>query len=195
MDGLLINTVRIRVSTCSLVLLLKKLQEDIYTLCDNIVLEKHGRPPLPWSLKAQLMGVPESSTGDLFHNWAQLPISRDQFKREQKKQQQLHFPECRPLPGAEKLLRGLKAAYNTNKTKVHIALASSSERENYDLKTVRPKTRGLVGAFGETRRVLGDDPRLERGRGKPAPDIFLVALQTINDSLEGGETRISRMEC
>jgi pseudouridine-5'-monophosphatase len=141
------------------------------------------------------MGVPGSSNGDVFHNWAQLPISRDQFNKEQKEQQQLHFPECKPLPGAEKLLRGLKAAENINKAKVHMALASSSEKYNYDLKTLRPETEKLLRVFDDTRRILGDDPRLEKGRGKPAPDIFLMALQSINESLDNGEPLITPGEC
>lgn len=107
----------------------------------------------------------------------------------------MHFPECKPLPGAPELLRGLKHAQNTNQAKIHIALASSSEKENYDLKTVRPETKDLLGNFKESRRVLGDDPRLNSGRGKPAPDIFLVALQAINDSLDEGEPLITPMEC
>jgi len=141
------------------------------------------------------MGGPGSSTGETFHRWAQLPISRDQFKQEQKEQQRMHFPECKPLPGAQKLLRGLKVAQNTNQARIHIALASSSEKENYDLKTARADTKDLLGNFNESRRILGDDPRLKSGRGKPAPDIFLVALQAINDSLDEGEPQITPAEC
>src|ERR1700733_9547153 len=33
--------------------------------------------------------------------------------------------------------------------------------------------------------TTGDDPRVQLGRGKPAPDIYLLALQTINSSLYG----------
>ncbi|TVY21053.1 Uncharacterized protein LARI1_G001256 [Lachnellula arida] len=171
------------------------LKEDIYTLCANLVLEKHGRPHLPWSVKAQLMGVPGSSTGEVFHKWAQLPISREQFRKEQKEQQRIHFPECEPLPGAEKLLRGLKKAQNTNKAKIHIALASSSEKHNYNLKILRPEMKELLDLFDENRRVLGDDPRLASGRGKPHPDIFLMALQSINDTLEDDEVPITPAEC
>jgi hypothetical protein len=140
MDGLLLNT------------------EDIYTLYANNVLTKHGRPPLPWSIKAQLMGVPGSSTGDVFHNWAQLPIPREQFAREQTEQQQIYFPECRPLPGAEKLLLDLK-------NNVEIALASSSEKYNYDRKVSRPETKRLLSVFDEDRLILGDDPEC-KGREK-----------------------------
>src|SRR5277367_3464971 len=141
MDGLLLNT------------------EDIYTLCADNVLTKYGRPRIPWSIKAQLMGIPRSSTGDVFHNWAQLPIPREQFAREQSEQQQLHFPECKPLPGAEKLLSDLKGAHNTNGRQIEIALASSSAKYNYNLKASLPETKKLLDIFREDRRILGDDPR------------------------------------
>ena len=177
MDGLLINT------------------EDLYTLCANNVLEKYGKPPLPWSIKAQLMSVPGSTTGDVFHNWAQLPIRREQFAREQTEQQVLHFPECEPLPGAQKLLSDLKDARTNTNSYVEIALASSSKRYQYDLKVRRPETKKLLSTFHEDRLILGDDSRLQRGRGKPAPDIYLLALQVINSSLEGSCAKISPEEC
>ncbi|RFU32440.1 hypothetical protein B7463_g3939, partial [Scytalidium lignicola] len=177
MDGLLINT------------------EDMYTLCANNILEKYGRPPIPWSIKAKLMGVPGSSTGEVFHSWAQLPISREQYDQEQKEQQMLHFPHCKPLPGVEELLLTLTSANNVNGDKVHIALASSSIKENFQLKVSKLENQKLFNAFLEHRRVLGDDPRLQKGRGKPAPDIFLMALKTINDSLSEGESPITPEEC
>lgn len=141
------------------------------------------------------MGVPGSSTGDAFHNWAQLPISREQFAREQSEEQQLHFPECEPLPGAEKLLSDLKDAQNTNGKQIEIALASSSEKYNFGRKASRPETKKLLDIFREDRRVLGDDPRVQHGRGKPAPDIYLLALQMINSGFGDGTTKITPEEC
>jgi pseudouridine-5'-monophosphatase len=141
------------------------------------------------------MGVPGSSTGEVFHSWAQLPISREQFKQEQKEQQHLHFPECKPLPGVEKLLLDLESAYNIDGNKVHIALASSCERANFEVKTLKPETKEMFSVFDKNRLVLGDDSRLQKGRGKPAPDIFLMALQTINESLCEGERTILPAEC
>jgi pseudouridine 5'-phosphatase len=177
LDGLLLNT------------------EDIYTLCADNVLLKYGRPRLPWSIKAQLMGVPGSSNGDVFHAWAQLPIPRKQFAKEQTEQQELHFPECEPLPGAEKLLLDLKKAHNTNGMPIEIALASSSEKYNYDRKASRPETKKFLDLVPEEHRVLGDDPRVQHGRGKPAPDIYLLALQTINSKLLEGTPKIAPEEC
>jgi pseudouridine 5'-phosphatase len=43
--------------------------------------------------------------------------------------------------------------------------------------------------------VLGDDERIPKGRGKPAPAIYLLALQTINSSLAEGEDKIVPSEC
>ncbi|KAI1138723.1 HAD-like protein [Hypoxylon sp. FL0543] len=177
MDGLLINT------------------EDLYTHCANIVLTKYGRPPLPWSVKAQLMGIPGSSNGDTFHNWAKVPISREQFKKEQTEQQRIHFPECQPLPGVEKLLKDLKRAKTAQGLPVEIALASSSEKQNYEMKTSRETTRAVLELIPEEHRVLGDDPRIQHGRGKPAPDIYLVALESINSSLPDGVPKIEPKEC
>ncbi|MCJ1472111.1 hypothetical protein MMC13_000758 [Lambiella insularis] len=172
MDGLLLNT------------------EDIYTLCANTVLAAHQHAPLPWSVKARLMGVPGASSGDIFHAWAQLPIPRAQFDREQKAQQMLRFPDCQPLPGVATLLRELDAAPG-----VELALATSSERGNFEAKTARAETKRLFAVFREERRVLGDDPRVKRGRGKPAPDIYLLALRTINASLGEGVKEIRPEEC
>ncbi|TGO73718.1 hypothetical protein BELL_0337g00040 [Botrytis elliptica] len=177
MDGLLINT------------------EDMYTLCANHVLAKYNRPPLPWSIKAKLMGVPGGSTSSVFIDWAQLPISKEQYALEQREQQKLHFPSCKPLPGVEKLLKDLSTARDVEGNKVHIALATSSEKYNFGLKTSKEETRRLLEVFGEGRRVLGDDPRVEKGRGKPAPDIYLLALRLINESLGENEKPIQPEEC
>ncbi|KAK3321508.1 HAD-like domain-containing protein [Cercophora scortea] len=177
MDGLLLDT------------------EDIYSQCANHVLTKYGRPHLPWPIKARMMGVPGSSNGDVFHAWAQLPISREQYKKEQGELQGLYFPKCRPLPGALGLLDHLRVARNRDDQPVEIALATSSEKANFDKKIVRPETKKLMDLIPTNRRILGDDPRIERGRGKPAPDIYLLALETINATLPDGVPKILPNEC
>ncbi|KAI2608866.1 HAD-like protein [Hypoxylon fragiforme] len=177
MDGLLINT------------------EDLYTLCADIVLKRYGRPNLPWSVKSKLMGIPGASNGDIFHNWAQLPISREQFKEEQAEQHRIYFPECKPLPGVEKLLQDLKRAKTTRGWPVQIALATSSEQRNYDIKTSQPATKQVLELIPEEHRVVGDDPRVQHGRGKPAPDIYLVALNSINASLPEDVPKVQPNEC
>jgi len=158
MDGLLINT------------------EDLYFVCMNNILAKYNRPPIPWSLKPRLMGVPSPVAAGIFYEWAQLPISREQLDQEQAEQQKLHYPDCQLLPGVARLLSDLKSS------KVKIAMASSSSREMYDLKTARPEIKQLFEVFEDDKRILGD--RVLHSRGKPAPDIFLIALEPINSTLD-----------
>ncbi|KAB8257973.1 HAD-like domain-containing protein [Aspergillus pseudonomiae] len=163
MDGLLINS------------------EDIITLSTNQLLEKYKRPPFDQSIRAQLMGIPDSTNGDTFHNWANLPISRKQFARESTENMRRHFPTCKPLPGAEKILSTLSQARSASSgSRIGLALASSTKSRSYELKTSRPETKRLLDYFRPDRRVLGDDPRVRQGRGKPAPDIYFVALQSLN---------------
>jgi pseudouridine-5'-monophosphatase len=178
MDGLLINT------------------EDIITLCINQLLEKYGRPASTRSIRAQLMGVPDSTNSDVFHNWAKLPISRKQFARESTEQMRLHFPNCKPLPGAMKVLSDLSRARSAfSGDRIELALASSTKSHSYELKISKPETKQLLSFFQSDRRVLGDDPRVRQGRGKPAPDIYLVALQSLNSAADSGKKAIMPNEC
>jgi len=89
------------------------------------------------------------------------------------------------------LLRNLASSDPT----IKIALASSSHRLNYQLKTKHLSE--LFSVFPDENVVLGDDPRIKAGRGKPAPDIYLLALKTINDVIrrEGKEDVIKPEEC
>ncbi|KAL2177045.1 HAD-like domain-containing protein [Thermothelomyces heterothallicus CBS 202.75] len=201
MDGLLLDT------------------EDLYTLCINLVLEKYQRPKLPWSIKAKLQGRPGPAATKLFREWAQLPISQEEYLEELLALQTKHFPTTQPLPGVPELLSSLgrtrywdvgknkeattsssssadgsaASAPNTKPHRVHIALATSSHESNFRLKT--DHLQELFSVFPTARRVLGDDPRIPPGRGKPLPDIFLVALRTINESLPPGERPITPEEC
>ena len=99
------------------------------------------------------------------------------------------FLGTKPLPGVVELLSNVKNAG------VHIALATSSHKVNYDLKTAH--LQDVFSVFPTKRQVLGDDPRIGAGRGKPAPYIYLVALETINAQLraEGKEEEIRLEEC
>ncbi|KAF1346928.1 putative haloacid dehalogenase-like hydrolase [Delphinella strobiligena] len=157
MDGVLINS-----------------EDIIITLCMNQILEKYGRLVFTPSIRAKLMGVPDSTNGDM----------------------RLNFPNCEPLPGAEKLLSDLSRARGASSgDRIELALASSTKSHSYELKISREETKRLLGHFPPDRRVLGDDPRLRQGRGKPAPDIYLVALQSLNSAADPDRKPIMPKEC
>lgn len=170
MDGLLIDS------------------EDIYTEVTNTILARYGKPNLPWSIKAQLQGRPGPQAGQIFHSWAQLPIDQEQFFNEQRELQVRLFPNTKPLPGVMELLAELK------KRGVHMALATSSNKNNFKIKSEH--LGDLFQNFELEHQVLGDDPRIPAGRGKPAPDIYLLALSTLNKTLEAkGQAPIQPEEC
>ena len=100
----------------------------------------------------------------------------------------LIFPTAQPLPGVTDLLSKLSASG------MHIALATSSHAQNYALKTRH--LRRLFDLFPKNNVVVGDDPRIPKGKGKPAPDIYILALETINKQLrEEGKQEILPEEC
>lgn len=103
--------------------------------------------------------------------------------------QQKHFPTCKTLPGVPELLSTL--AKRTSPP-VQIALATSSHKGNFELKTKHLEQHFEV--FKEEHRVLGDDGRIPHGRGKPAPDIYLLALSTINERMKREEKEQVRPE-
>ncbi|CAK7563997.1 MAG: hypothetical protein SEPTF4163_001880 [Sporothrix epigloea] len=190
MDGLLLDT------------------EDIYTQCINAVLQRYDRPQLPWSIKAKLQGRPMPEANKIFMAWSNLPIPLQQFQKENAELHSEYFPRAQPLPGVEELLATLDSTryWETKNAdtqengaaaaagrRVHIALATSSQAVNFRLKTTHLED--LFSVFEVPRRVLGDDSRIAPGRGKPLPDIYLLALKTINDTLAPGETAITPEEC
>jgi len=169
MDGLLIDS------------------EDLYTICTNAVLHEYGKPSLPWNIKAQLQGRPGPEAGRIFEEWAQLPIKGDELMSKIRKHQEVHFPKTKTLPGVRELLAGL----NGN---VELALATSSHEGNFLLKTQHLED--VFAVFPKEQRVLGDDKRIPKGRGKPAPDIYLLALDTINERLKReSKAEVTPAEC
>lgn len=126
-------------------------------------------------------------------DWSQLPLEPTDLVQKQSSLQAKHFPQCQPLPGVRELLHNLRSTQSTNNPNpVYIALATSSNSKNFALKT--DHLRDVFDAFPQRQRVLGDDPRIGKGRGKPLPDIYLLALETINEELRekgvgGGDIR------
>lgn len=106
--------------------------------------------------------------------------------------QRKYFPRTKALPGVADLLQTLQ---QTSTPHIHLALATSSHRGNFAIKSAH--LQDLFKVFPEAQRVLGDDSRIAKDRGKPAPDIYLLALETINEDLKinGVVEKIKPEEC
>jgi len=132
----------------------------------------------------------------IFRDWAQIPIPLEEYLVRQKALQTEVFPGAGLLPGVESLIDTLIASSPAShpEEKIHIALASSSSEHSFRLKTAR--LQDLFQRFPKERQILGDDPRIPTGRGKPAPDIYLLALESINVGLrKEGKREITPEEC
>lgn len=173
MDGLLINT------------------EDLYSVAHNSLLADHGKGPLPWEVKITLQGLPGVESAKRFLAWSQLPYTPEEYYAETTARLEKLFPSAQFLPGARELLQQLTA------DGVPIALATSSHAHTFKIKTGHLQDGGFA-LFG-THVVTGDDARVPPGRGKPHPDIWLVALESLNAALakeQGADhTPIQISEC
>jgi len=123
---------------------------------------------MTWDMKAGLMGKPERQAAEhLLAFFPDIPLTLDSYLSQRNALQDAIWPTVPLLPGVQNLVLHLKA-HN-----IPMAVATSSRRRNFELKTGH-----LGGVFGcfEGKVVCGDDTQYGM-KGKPAPDIFLVAAR------------------
>ncbi|XP_034189971.2 pseudouridine-5'-phosphatase isoform X1 [Osmia lignaria lignaria] len=152
MDGLLLDT------------------ETLYSEAFNHIVNRYGKE-FTWEHKAKIMGFKTKAIAQVTIEMLDLPMTVEEFETEIVQIYHELFPSANLMPGAERLLRHLK------ENNVPIALATSSNKENFKLKTQRWTE--LFDLFDH--KVLGgSDPDVVQG--KPAPDIFLVAAKRFPDN-------------
>jgi pseudouridine-5'-monophosphatase len=148
MDGLLLDT------------------EIIYTQVTQQVVGRFGKT-FDWSIKSNMIGRRAEESSRYLVKALALPISPEDYLQQRDVLLKQAFPSCAELPGARKLISHLSSRG------IPIAVASSSSREMYDLKTQNHPWFSLFDVV-----VTGDDPDIDQG--KPAPDIFLRAAALID---------------
>ncbi len=153
MDGLLLDT------------------EIIYTRVTQQIVGRFGKV-FDWSIKANIIGRRALDSSRYLVEAMDIPMTAEDYLKERDSLLREAFPDCEPLPGAERLVRHL------HENKVPMAVATSSSEDLYFLKTQRH--RSWFDLFPVT--VTGDDPDIEQG--KPAPDIFQVAAKRIGAAPE-----------
>jgi pseudouridine-5'-monophosphatase len=96
-----------------------------------------------------------------------IPISVDEFLAERNRVQDTLWSSAKLLPGVHELVTHLK------KHNIPMAVATSSRRRNFEKKTNHLQA---VFSLFEGKVICGDDAQYKM-RGKPAPDIFLIAAK------------------
>jgi pseudouridine-5'-monophosphatase len=140
--------------------------ERLYTEATQQIVGRFGKT-FAWSVKGNMIGRPAADSARYLVDVLGLPISAEDYLREREVLFRTLMPTAQAMPGARELTSALHARG------VPVAVATSSARPVYELKTTHH------GAWFATFDVVvtGDDPRI--GRGKPAPDIYLLAAREL----------------
>lgn len=148
MDGLLLDT------------------EGIYTEVTSLIAGRYGKT-FDWSVKQNIIGRGANDLAKYVVQALELPITPEEFLQIREPLMRERFPKAQAMPGAEALVRHLKA-HN-----IPIAVGTSSSRQSFGQKTTLHREWFALFDF----IVTADDP--EVGAAKPAPDIFLTAARRL----------------
>jgi pseudouridine 5'-phosphatase len=143
--------------------------EPFYTKAHQIVAARYGKI-FDWTVKSKMIGLRAEDSANVLIKTLQLPMSVPEYLEARKHLLAELFPQAEALPGAVKLTMHL------HRVGIPQAVATSSDRYNFELKITMHKE-----WFSIFRCVItGDDPEIKRG--KPHPDIFLIAAERLQAS-------------
>lgn len=131
---------------------------------------------LPVTLLSALWPPRTGNADDLAQGFStECPFTLDSFLQQRNAEMLPAFKHVPPMPGAERLVKHLA------KHQIPICVATGSKRANctslYSPVQIKSGANPTLFAPFEGRAVCGDDKEVV-GRGKPWPDIFLVATHS-----------------
>lgn len=130
------------------------------------IANRYGKSLDP-SVRAKTAGRNARDSAQILIDWLHLPLDVETYLHEKSILVESIYPLAEPMPGAVQLTRHLQAAG------IPQAVATSSAQRPFQLKTSRHAA--WFDLFDKV--ITGDDPAIQQG--KPAPDIFLLAAQTL----------------
>eukprot|EP00297_Palpitomonas_bilix_P006273 CAMPEP_0113897728 /NCGR_PEP_ID=MMETSP0780_2-20120614/18897_1 /TAXON_ID=652834 /ORGANISM="Palpitomonas bilix" /LENGTH=421 /DNA_ID=CAMNT_0000889337 /DNA_START=3 /DNA_END=1268 /DNA_ORIENTATION=- /assembly_acc=CAM_ASM_000599 len=134
------------------------------------LLEQYGKEFDPNYLEP--LGRPPVDAVSLLISHYQLPCTVEEYMAQSRPLLEHEYPRCRAMMGARRLVEHLHAhniptAYATSSTNRAISIKRQPHEEWFSL---------LLGG------VTSDD--VEKGRGKPQPDLFLKAADVLKEEVE-----------
>jgi pseudouridine-5'-monophosphatase len=136
--------------------------ELFYTEASQRIASRYGKV-FDWSVKSGMIGKRAQDSARVFTESLGLTISPEEYLEARQAVLEELFPKAEPMPGAVRLTEHL------HRHGVLQAVATSSDQKHFALKTSRHRQWFRIFEC----IIIGDDPTVMRG--KPAPDVFLVA--------------------
>ena len=162
--------------------------ESLHERVNSEVAQRYGKT-FTTEAKMAIAGRPTLDSARILVDFLQLPMTAEEYLVERNRLLYPLYGTAKVLPGTVELIQHF-AHHN-----IPQAIASSSSRRHFEMKTVNHQQ--WLKLVSST--TLGDDPEIEKG--KPAPDIFLLAAKRLNvepqhclvfeDSIAGIEAAIA----
>ena len=143
--------------------------EELYTQAANLVAEKYAKSvpkKVTWELKVKQMGLQKEELSQIMVEQLELSCTPEQYLEETYKLHLQLFPTVGLLPGVKRLIEHLQ------KANVPIAVATSSSKEYFEL-----KTQNHLDLFRSFHHIVTGHSDPEVINGKPQPDINLVCAK------------------
>lgn len=140
--------------------------EPFYTKASQLIAARYGKV-FDWSVKSRMIGKRAADSAKVFTESLKLPMTPEEYLTARESMLEELFPQAEPMPGAVRLTQHL------HHHGVPQAVATSSDHRHFALKISRHQS--WFSIFHCI--VIGDDPAVRRG--KPAPDMFLLAAERI----------------
>ncbi|XP_077491113.1 pseudouridine-5'-phosphatase-like [Amblyomma americanum] len=137
--------------------------EKLHENAVQSIADRYGKK-YTWELKLQIMGTTGVDSARTVIEALGLPLSVEDYLADLGRIYAEKYPHVDLVPGVDRLVRHLHASG------VPMAIATSSKRVSFMVKTARHKE--LLALFHHV-VCSGENPEVKRG--KPHPDIFLVA--------------------
>jgi pseudouridine-5'-monophosphatase len=145
--------------------------ESLNERVNSTIVQRYGKI-FDLEIKMAIAGRTTLDSAKIIVETLKLPLSTEAYLVERNKLIYPLYPTAKALPGTIELIQHL------SQHQIPQALASSSTRYHFDLKTNNHQQ--WLKVFEVI--TLGDDPELQQG--KPAPDIFLLTAKRLNAAPE-----------
>ena len=143
--------------------------EPFYTKAHQIIASRFGKV-FDWTVKSKMIGLRAEDSANIMLKALQLPMTVPEYLDARKDLLAAMFPQSEPMPGAVELTMHL------HRYGIPQAVATSSDRYNFDLKITQHKEWFRIFEC----LVTGDEPEIKNG--KPAPDMFLLTAKRLTVS-------------